>query len=498
MTQERDWTSVRELATREERRAYYDHAAASRDEWLDRHSYYHDELLRLHRQMIPEGRSVLQIGCGTGRLLADLAPSRGVGVDFSPEMVRRARERYPQLEFVAGDAESLPLRQTFDYVVLSNVLGDLYDIWRAFRELLEVTRPDSRVIITHYNFLWEPLIKAGERLGVKAPQFYQNWLSVEDIANLLALNGFKVIRQGYRVLLPVRVPLLSDLSNRVLAKLPLLRNLGLVSFLAARRQSRPPSDAAERLTCSVIIPTRNERGNVEGAVERTPRMGAHTELIFVDGDSTDGTVEKIEEMIAKYKDSKDIKLIHQVPRGSPEAATGKMLRLGKGDAVRKGFDAARGDVLLILDSDLTVEPEELPRFFLALAEEHGELVNGTRLVYQMEAQAMRFLNLLANKAFSVLFTWLLEQRVKDTLCGSKALLRRDYQRIEAGRSYFGDFDPFGDFDLLFGAAKLNLSIVEVPVHYRARTYGDIKIQRWRHGVLLLRMCVTALFKLKLD
>jgi glycosyltransferase involved in cell wall biosynthesis len=226
-------------------------------------------------------------------------------------------------------------------------------------------------------------------------------------------------------------------------------------------------------------------------------MGSHTELIFVDGDSTDGTVEKIEELIEKHRGKKDIKLIHQVPRGSDEAHTGKMLKLGKGDAVRKGFDAASGDILMILDSDLTVPPSELPKFYRAMAEGRGEFINGTRLVYDMEAGAMRFLNMLANHAFSILFTWLLEQRIKDTLCGTKVLSKSDYESIRANRAYFGDFDPFGDFDLLFGAALLNLKIVEVPIRYRARTYGDIKIERWKHGLLLLRMSWIAAKKLKL-
>lgn len=166
--------------------------------------------------------------------------------------------------------------------------------------------------------------------------------------------------------------------------------------------------------------------------------------------------------------------------------------------MRKGFAAAQNDILMILDSDLTVPPEDLPKFYQALTEGRGEFINGTRLVYPMEKQAMRTLNIMGNKVFSWIFTWLLGQRIKDTLCGTKVLFREDYLRIAAGRSYFGDFDPFGDFDLLFGAAKLNLKIVEVPIRYRARVYGDIKIDRFRHGWLLLKMCIVALRKLKLS
>ena len=486
------------ILTKLERKAYYDFAAQSRDAWREKSGYYHQQLKEFHKFCIPEGRTILQIGCGTGDLLNSLKPSFGVGLDFSFEMIRRARRKYPKLRFVQGDAESIPLNQTFDYIVFSNVVGDLSDIWQSFRELHNVVGPRTRIIMMYYNYLWEPVLKIAEKLGRKMPQFDQNWMGVDDLKNLLELNAFQVIRSGYRVLLPMDIPLVSAFCNRFLAKLPFLQKLCLVNFLIARPFPDTSDSSKDGLSVSVIIPTRNEAGNIQGAVEDTPMMGSHTELIFVDGDSDDGTVEKIEEYIEKYKGEKDIKLVHQVPRGSEEAHTGKMLKLGKGDAVRKGFDAASGDILMILDSDLTVPPQDLPKFYTAMAERRGEFINGTRLVYQMEDEAMRFFNLLANKAFSIIFTWLLEQPIKDTLCGTKVLFKRDYEDIKANRAYFGDFDPFGDFDLLFGAAKLNLHISEVPVRYRARTYGEIKIQRWSHGVLLLKMCLIAFRKLKLS
>jgi hypothetical protein len=151
---------------------------------------------------------------------------------------------------------------------------------------------------------------------------------------------------------------------------------------------------------------------------------------------------------------------------------------------------------MILDADLTVAPEDLPKFYNALVENHGEFVNGSRLVYPMEKQAMRFLNLLGNKFFSMMFTYLLDQKFKDTLCGTKVLYRSDYEKLAANRAYFGEFDPFGDFDLIFGAAKQNLKIVEMPIRYAERTYGDTNIHRWRHGLLLLKMVGVAARRLK--
>jgi glycosyltransferase involved in cell wall biosynthesis len=490
------------MKTRAEKVAHFDRIAAARPDWVRRNRYYHDDVKALVSFIVPRGASVLEVGCGAGDLLAALGPSRGLGVDFAPEMVRVARERFPAerhpgLEFRVDDAEALQAGETFDYVVASDLLGELTDIWAAFRSLRQVTTPRSRVVITYFNALWEPVLRLGEKLGLKMPQDHQNWLTLEDIARLLELNGFEIVTRGQRLLFPKYVPLLSTFLYRYVATPPLLRRLCLGVYLVARPKAEPPLATPEP-SVSVIIPTRNERGNIRAAVERTPEMGSHTELLFVDGNSSDGTVEEIERVIEAYRGRRDVKLLHQVPPGSADGAGhGKMLKLGKGDAVRKGFAAASGEVLMILDSDLTVPPEDLPKFYRALVEGRGELVNGTRLVYPMEKDAMRFLNKLANRFFGALFTWLCGQRLRDTLCGTKVLLKADYQKIVAGRDFFGDFDPFGDFDLLFGATKQNLRIVEVPVRYRERTYGEVKIERFRHGLLLLKMSAIALVKLKL-
>jgi len=462
-------------------RELLDAQAQESDRWKRKNQCYYEEVERIVRFHVPRGASVLEIGCGTGDLLAALAPSRGVGVDISPKALEIARSKHPGLTFLAGDAEDIPISEPFDYVLLSDLIGYLDDVQRAFEQLNRVCHPRTRVILTYFNYLWEPVLRAGERLGFKRPQPDQNWLSLADLQNLLSLAGFQTVSMGYKVLLPVRVPLLSSLCNRVLANLPVIRKLCLVEIIIARPAPVPVPE--ETLSVSVVVPARNERGNVENAVQRIPPMGRHTEIVFVEGNSRDGTAEEIERVIATYP-GRDVKLLRQ---GSG---------VGKGDAVRKGFAAATGDVLMILDADLTVPPEELPKFLKALCSGRGEFVHGSRLVYPMEKQAMRFLNTLGNKFFSLAFTWLLDQRFKDTLCGTKVLYRRDYDRIAAGRSYFGDFDPFGDFDLIFGAAKLDLKILEIPIRYRERTYGTTQISRFLHGWLLLRMCLFALRRIK--
>jgi SAM-dependent methyltransferase len=463
-----------------ERVEYFDSLAADRERWVRRNAYYHRQLARMFSFFIPPGRSVLEIGSGIGQLLDALRPARGVGIDISPRMVEAARQRHPDLEFRVDAVERLQLDEKFDYVVLSDLIGFLYDVQGSFENLHRVCTPGTRIVISYHNFLWELILKTAERLGLKAQQPVQNWLGVSDIENLLDLAGFEVIRTASRVLLPVNLTVLSTLCNRYLVNLPLLRHLALV-FVVVARPKPAPSPAS--YSCSVVIPCRNERGNIEEAVTRMPQLGSHTELIFVEGNSTDGTAEEIKRVMAVHPE-RDIKF---VPQGDGR---------GKGDAVRKGFAVATGDVLMILDADLTVAPEELPKFYNALVSGQGEFIHGSRLVYPMEKQAMRLLNIFANKFFSIAFTYLLGQRFKDTLCGTKVLFRTDYQQIATNRPYFGEFDPFGDYDLIFGAVKLNLKIVEIPIHYRERTYGTTNISRFQHGWLLLRMCVFAMRRIK--
>jgi glycosyltransferase involved in cell wall biosynthesis len=491
-----------EAADRKRRRSsHFDALAAERDRWKAGGAYYHRSIEALCRRFAPPGARVLELGCGTGDLLAALAPdpAGSLGLDLSPGMVERARAKYPALRFEAGDAEALALSgRTFDCIVASDLLGHLQDIYAMLRGLHAVCHSKTRLIVTYHNFLWEGAVGLAERLGWKMPQPEQNWLGRHDLENLLGLGGFALTGRGQELLVPVRVPLVAAALNALAPRAPILKHLCLVQYAVAVPEPARPAPV-EKPSVSVVIPCRNEAGNVDDAVRRTPEMGRHTEILFVDGHSTDGTVERIEAAIARHRGRRDIRLIHQTPRDAGASAgenPDRMLRLGKGDAVRKGFAAATGDVVMILDADLTVAPEDLPRFVEVLGEGRAGFVNGSRLVYPMEDESMRFLNLCGNKAFSLAFTWLLGQPIKDTLCGTKVLYRRDYERIAANRAYFGDFDPFGDFDLLFGAARLRLPIVDMPVRYARRTAGVSKVRLVSHGLLLVRMAWIAFLKFK--
>ena len=461
--------------------AHWDAVARKRDRWRGWGGAYHRRLTQVYRFLVAPGQRVLEVGCGEGDLLAALQPSEGTGVDFSPEMVRRAATRHPNLRFVQADAHDLSqLKGPFDVIILSETINDLWDVQMVLQQLHRLSTPHTRVILNFYSRLWELPFKLAERISVATPTLEQNWLTAEDVGGLLNMTGFEVIRHWQEVVWPLPLPILEPFFNRFLVRFWPFTLLALANFIVAR--PLPARAEEDEPSVAVVIPARNEAGNIPAIFERMPRMGRRMELIFVEGHSHDDTYATIEKAIREHPDWQCTLL--------------KQTGIGKADAVRLGFSHAQGDILIIMDADLTVPPEDLSRFYEALRSGKGELTNGVRLVYPMEREAMRWLNFLGNKFFSLAFSWLLGQSIKDTLCGTKALWRADYERIAANRSYFGDFDPFGDFDLIFGAAKLNLKIVDLPIRYRERTYGTTNIHRWKHGWLLLKMVWFAAIRLK--
>jgi len=463
-----------------ERQRYWDEFAGSFERWQRVRGFYQGRLAELYRFLVPPGMRVLELGCARGDLLATLRPERGVGVDLSPVFVECARRKYPQLEFRCGDAHHLDLGETFDYIICSDLVNDLWDVQRVCERIAAHSKPETRVILNFYSRVWELPRRLSEALGLVKRQLPQNWLTADDLAHLLYLANFEVIRTSREVLCPLYVPLLGQLINRCLVKLWPCNLLALTNFLVARPQPRPVPGPEP--VVSVIVPARNEEGNIRQIFDRVPQMGAGTELIFVEGNSKDDTYGAIQREIPCHPNV-NARLLKQPGKG-------------KGDAVRTGFANATGQLLMILDADLTVAPEDLPRFYSAWRTGKAEFVNGVRLVYPMEERAMRFFNHIANRFFSWAFTWLLGQSIKDTLCGTKVLGKSQYEMIAANRAYFGEIDPFGDFDLLFGAAHYNMKMVDLPIRYRERTYGETNIQRWRHGALLLKMLLLASRKLK--
>lgn len=464
--------------------SYFESVAPKHIEYRRKHKYYWNEITEYINYFSHEDLSILEVGCGTGELLADIAGSKKTGIDFSPKMIEEAKKQFPNIEFHVMSAENITLTEKYDLIILSNLTGYVSDLQNLFSELHKVSHEGTKIIVQYYNYLWQPFINFAEFIGIKRKTPPQNYLSRQDIDNMLYLAGFDVYRNSKRMLIPFWIPLISGFFNKFLAKLPLFRALTLNSYSFAKPEARlTKEDYENKYTTSVIIPARNESGNIEDAILRMPRFGKEVQIVFVEGNSTDDTWQRIQEIAEKYKNDWNILITQQ---------DGK----GKGDAVRKGFNMATGDILMILDADLTVPPEDLPKFYDAIASGKGDFINGSRLVYKMEKNAMRPLNLLGNKFFSLAFSWLLERPFKDTLCGTKVIFKEDYIHLIRNRRFFGEFDPFGDFDLIFGAYKLNLKIVELPIRYRERTYGETNISRFKHGFILLKMCVFAARKIK--
>jgi hypothetical protein len=413
-----------------------------------------------------------------GNLLEHLQPSHGVGVDFSPEMIARAKKNHPQFEYHQIDTHDLSsIKGEFDVIILSDTVNDLWDVQLAFDQIRQLCTPHTRIIINFYSHLWQIPLTIAQSLNLAAPMLNQNWLTPEDINNMLHLSGFESIRATREILFPLP---LGGIANRYLVKLWPFNTLALSNFVIAR--PAPQGTPAQAPSVSVVIAARNEAGNIKSIFERVPKMGSMTEIVFVEGHSHDNTYETIADEIPLHPLTPSLLF--------------RQLGIGKADAIRLGFEKASGDILMILDADLTVPPEDLPRFYDAIVSGKGEFINGVRLVYPMEKEAMRTLNFIGNKLFSMTFSWLLGQPIKDTLCGTKVMWRDDYAEIAANRAYFGDFDPFGDFDLIFGAAKLNRKIIDLPIRYRDRTYGTTNISRWKHGLLLLRMVAFAARRIK--
>jgi len=457
---------------------HFESIAPKRDKWKRRNTFYQKTIERQFAFIIPEGATVLELGCSTGDLLNAVKPGKGIGVDFSPTAIELAKRKYPHLEFYLADAVDFMPVIEIDYIIVSDLITSLWDVQAFFRQLRSYVTPRTKIIISSYNYIWEPMLNLGEVLGLKAKQPLQNWLTIKDIENILQLENFEIIKVERKLLLPKYIPLFNLLFNKFLANLPGINSLDLIQFISVRPVYSDPKE----FSVTIVVPARNEMGNMENAIKRTPKFGSHQEFIFIEGHSSDGTYEEMLRVQKAYPEV-DMKVMRQ---------TGK----GKGNAVREAFDAATCDILMILDADLTTPPEDMPKFYEALRNNKGEFINGCRLVYPMDKEAMRFLNYMGNKFFGWLFSFLLGQRLKDTLCGTKVLFRDDYKKITANRKYFGDFDPFGDFDLLFGAAKLNLKITEVIVRYRDREYGSTQISRFTHGWLLIKMSLFAARKIK--
>jgi Glycosyl transferase family 2 len=386
-----------------------------------------------------------------------------------------AKVSAPALEDVPAAAEASGPRIA---VLLNGNLNYDLDIEATLTHLRTRLTRLSRVVVVLYNPYFRGVFRLASSLGVRHAPPPLTFVTRESMAALAALSGYEIVQMKPIAYVPFEMLGLGNLINRVLPTIPLLRWFGAAAIAVLR-----PIAAATPPSLSIVIPCRNERGNIESALTRLPAFPAPVEVIFVEGHSSDGTWEEVQRVVAAYGDRMKLSAYRQ---------TGK----GKSDAVRLGFSKATNDLITILDADLTMPPEMLPRFYNAYCAGLADFINGSRLVYPMEGEAMRFLNRLGNVFFAKALSFVLDTHLTDSLCGTKLLRRDDYARMVRWRGDFGDVDPFGDFELLFPAAILGLGIIDIPVYYRARQYGATNIHRFRHGLLLLRMTLIGLFRVK--
>jgi len=470
------------LAFNRSRRQHWDKVSSRAGRRHSLAHYYHRLLEQRYQFYIPPGLRVLELGCGSGGLLAAARPSFAVGIDFSRAALREAKQRHAELTLVQADAHALPFEATFDVVILSDLINDLWDAQTVFERLSRIVHRRTRIILNAHSRLWQLPLMLAEKAGFKSKTLAQNWFTVPDLRNLFLLTDYDIIKHEAEILAPFPFPILSWLLNSFIVKFWPLSAFAVTNFLVARPLRAGQSIRSAKPSVSVVVAARNEAGNIASLLTRIPKLGSEMEIIFVEGHSKDRTQDAIKDEMKKRPEEK-IQLFQQ--NG-----------IGKADAVWQGFAAASNELLMILDADLSVPPEDLTRFYEAAAANKGEFINGSRLVYPMEDRAMQFANLAGNRIFSALFSWLLGQPIKDTLCGTKVLWREDYGQLRK-QWPVGKLDPFGDFDLLLGATKLNLKIIDLPIRYHERTYGQTNISRWRHGWLLLRITVAAARELKL-
>ena len=444
---------------------HFDLIAKDYDKWKKKNSYYYDAIKAFAKKVVCPGSKVLEVGCATGEILASAKPSIGVGIDISSKMIELARKKFPQYTFIHSAIENFQYPETFDYIIMVDLLDHVYDISDIFESLYKFCHPTTKIIITTINPWWGSLLSFMEKIKAKMPEGEHNFIDRRNLTKIIEFLDFSIFYSGYLLLVPKHIPLISFLANTIGVRTWGINKLSFVQYMLLRPALRNENDLG--FGCSVIIPCYNEAENITEAIKRIPKMGRETEIIVVDDGSKDETANTVRKLKNDYP---NLKLIEYSPNK------------GKGFAVKQGFDLATQEILIILDADMSVAPEELPRFFNLLNQARCNFVNGTRMIYPLQKQAMRFLHLFGNKVFSLIMSFFIEQSLTDTLCGTKALYKKDYQRMRMG------LDRWGDFDLLFGAAKLGNKITEMPVHYRERKAGESKMKTIRHGFQLFRAC----------
>lgn len=436
--------------------------------------YFHQSVNRAFRFLVPEGKSLLYYGRYIPGLLPGLKSSRCVVVSHDPptgdDLAAMEAER---VQFIHSAYDAYRPEGTFDYVILHGALGESHDICTLLRSVRSVCTPATRLIIYQHNYLWQGVIALAERLKIIEKGATQNWISVRDLSAALNGMGFQVVRSFRQMLCPFRFGGLGRLINGVATLLPVLDFFNLNQYIVARPVGAAAAAEKKYSSLSIVLTVRDERGNIEPVVKTLPAICPDQEILFVEGHSSDGTREEIERVMGLYPE-KNIRVMSQPGKG-------------QGDAIRTGFRAARGDVIILYEGDGTSLPEDIRFFYDALDSGRFEFVEGSRFIYPFDERSMPLLNKVGNIFFARWFSWFLGQHTTDVLSGIKAISKKEFATIDEHWGFMGLDDPFGDFELLYGAFRFGLTCCEIPMHYQPRTYGVSKSRVFRHGAYLLRM-----------
>lgn len=446
--------------------------ARNLDFWKEKNWYYHNQLKQIFKDVIKENSKVLQIGYGLGDILAALYPKKGVSFDDDKDILAISRRRYPIFKFTDFNFNKNKVNDKFDYVIYPNSLEHFDDIQTVFENVYPALSRSSKVVVASVNPRWEQIFYILEKLKLKRPESSRNWLRIENIKNLLEVSGYKVIDSGFRIILPVSIPLISGIINKVIRNIKILSRFCVEQFVVAQKETFSINN---NLSCSVVIPTYNQAELLEYCIESIPNVGKKMQIVVVDDASSDRTEQVMKSLSKKHHNIKYIR--NERPQGEEKS-------------LKIGIESVDLDIILTYDAKMSIPSSELVRFYNVLASKRADFVSGMRFIYPLEGQRLRQLTIIGNIIFSYLYSLFLNQRVFDPLCSIKGFYKKNYSKIKISNNNTL-------LDLLIKAAENKAKILEIPVHYSLESYLENKPHTLARLGILTKGVFYGIWRLKI-
>lgn len=364
----------------------------------------------------------------------------------------------------------------YDCIVLSDMFEVNDDILGLLKLLKKNLNNDGTILLTSITPIWDGVLSILEMLNLKNKSKKRSYIHLNKLSAVLDTINFQITGKRTRQYFPFKLFYFGNIINNFLEIILYFFNFGIRSYFTIKEIE----DTAEKdvLSKTIIVPAKNEEGNLNELINRIPYLGNNVEVIISCGISNDNTLGMAKSL---KSDNFIIKVIEQTSKG-------------KANAVWEACEQSSNDLIAILDADLSVDPEELSSFFELIETKKCDFVNGTRLIYSMEKGSMRFINNFGNRLFQYVVSKIIRLPLTDSLCGTKVFKKNLYEKIKKWQSVVKIKDPFGDFDLLFAAAYSSQKIVEYPIHYRARKYGTTQIRRFKDGFKLIKYLSVSFYK----